>query len=130
MNGELVEILLVVRVDDMLVVCAWENCQVLTGDYAVMFSVKHLGGLTWYAGCALERKEGTLEIYQISYVQYVVDNLGFTETGPSPPNVFQPVPGSEEEHERNQPRTPRISQQQAHRCASSSSQSLLQKVLC
>ena len=92
----------VMHVDDVLFVGGNSVSKIVVKALNDTLPTKHLGELTWYMGIEFkrDRKAGTVEISQRSYVRSVLQRFNVSRTSPTPPrlSVCQPQGCEREEY--------------------------------
>ena len=99
--GEELAGIVVIHVDDMLFGGTSDVGKVVAEASNDTLPAKHLGDLSWYMGSEFrrDRKAGTIEISQASYIRSVLDKYNVSRKSPSPasPRV-DPRPVREQEN--------------------------------
>ena len=86
MNGERVQMMLAVHVDDMIVVGSKHDCSELRSSLGPSFPIKDLGELEWNLRCEFERDRivGRLKISQSEFVDKLSERFKVVTTRPTP----------------------------------------------
>ena len=97
-----VKLIMDVHVDDIVIAGSDETCKDFHAALVTKFPTNNLGGLTWYAGCALKRdwELGTLEITQNTFIGSVLNRFGANSSSDIPATPCVKVGPREEDEPR------------------------------